>query len=122
MTVTESKSFFFKKALPIIGFFLGPILISVGIFIQGTLWKVLLIVLGSVLLLNLYFLRKPNSRPSKNTCSVCNGSGSIKQTAFSEHSVKNCQSYRATTRICGMCKGTGLELTETSDNQKELQN
>jgi hypothetical protein len=103
--------------LPFIGFFLGPILISVGIFIQVLVWKILLIVIGSILLLNLYFIRKPNSKPSKNTCSVCNGSGSIKQSAFSEHSVKNCQSYRTVAKICGMCNGTGLVAPEKSENE-----
>ncbi len=112
MTTTETKSFPFKKVLPILGFFLGPILISIGIFIQGTLWKVLLIVLGSILLLSLYFLRKPISKTSQKTCSVCSGSGSIKQTAFPNHSVNNCQSYKTITKTCGMCNGTGVEPLE----------
>ena len=78
LTATESKSYFIKKVFPVLSFFLGPILISVGIFIPGVLWKVLLIVLGSGLLLSLYFSRRPSLKISDNICPVCNGAGSVK--------------------------------------------
>ena len=111
MTATETKSFFISKFLPIVGFILGPILISVGIFVQGIGWKILLIVLGSIFLFSLYFLRRPKLKTGEKICPVCNGTGSVKiQTnSLSEHSVKSCLSYRATTKTCGMCEGTGFE-------------
>jgi len=117
LTITESRSYFIKKVFPVLSFFIGPILISVGIFIPGVLWKVLLIVLGSGLLLSLYFSRRPSLKISDNVCPVCNGAGSVKiqGNSFTEHSVKNCMSYRVTTKTCGMCEGTGIENLESSD-------
>ena len=117
MTTAESKSYFIRKVFPVFSFILGPILISVGIFIPGVLWKVLLIVLGSGLLLSLYFSRRPSLKISDNICPICNGTGSVKiQTnSFTEHSVKNCMSYRVTTKTCGMCEGTGIENSESLD-------
>ena len=115
MTVNETKSFILTKLLPITAFILGPILISVGIFIEGIIWKILLIVLGSIFLFGLYFLRKSNLKTPEKICPVCNGTGSVKiqTTSLSDHSVKSCLSYRNTTKTCGMCEGTGLK------NQKE---
>ena len=85
LTATESKSYFIKKVFPVLSGILAgtqrrnrPILISVGIFIPGVLWKVLLIVLGSGLLLSLYFSRRPSLKISDNICPVCNGAGSVK--------------------------------------------
>ena len=119
LTATETKTFLLTKLLPITGFIIGPILISVGIFIQGFVWKVLLIVLGSIFLFSLYFLRKSNLKTPEKICPVCNGTGSVKiqTTSLSEHSVKSCLSYRNTTKTCGMCEGTGLKNQDDSETQ-----
>ena len=108
MTSNESKSFFMRKIFPIVGFVFGPILISIGIFIPGVMWKIVLIVFGSILLFSLYFLRKPSPRKSEELCSVCKGTGSINTTAYTEHSVKNCWSYQSKKETCGMCEGSGV--------------
>ena len=111
MTVTESKSIFRSKFFQFTCFFLGPILFSIGIFISGLLWKILFMVAGFGFVVGLYFSRKEYTKLPDDVCQVCHGSGSIKIKAsmMSEHSVKNCHSYRVGTKICGMCEGTGLK-------------
>ncbi len=124
MTTTESQSFFLKKVYPIISFIVGPILISVGIFVLGVLWKVLLIISGSVLILDFYFLRRPKIKTSEEICFTCNGTGAMKVSvnSMAEHSVKNCLSYRTTTTTCGMCGGTGLKNHEEDKKFIKLEN
>ncbi|MBY9001808.1 MAG: hypothetical protein KGD64_12895 [Candidatus Heimdallarchaeota archaeon] len=60
---------------------------------------------------------KPKSRNTENRCPVCNGAGSVKNQAgqMSEHYVKNCISYKATTSTCGFCAGTGYTLEKIID-------
>lgn len=110
----ESKSIFHSKYFQFTCFILGPILFSIGIFISGVLWKILLMVAGFGLIVGLYFSRKQYSKLTEGVCQVCQGTGSmkIKSSMMSEHSVKNCQSYRVGTQTCGMCEGTGLRKDE----------
>ena len=114
MTTTESQSFFLKKVYPIFSFIVGPILISAGIFVPGVLWKVLLILSGSVLILGFYFLRRPKIKTSGKICLTCNGTGAMKISvnSLAEHSIKNCLSYQTKTTTCGMCEGTGFKDLE----------
>jgi len=117
LTTSESRSFFKSKAFQISSFILGPILFSVGIFIQGLQWKILFMVLGFGLVVGLYFSRRLKSKLPEELCKVCHGTGSVKVKAsmMSEHSVKNCHSYRVSTTTCGMCEGTGLRKEEISN-------
>ena len=112
--VAQSK--FFMKIFPIFSFFFGPILISIGIFIPNIIWKIIFIVAGSSLIIGLYLSRRINSMSSHDLCPACNGSGSIKDQSnqLSEHSVKNCLSYRGATRTCGLCEGTGKRKMKES--------
>jgi predicted membrane protein len=111
MTATESKSFFRSKFFQIASFIFGPILFSIGISIPTVYLKVIFMVLGFALVVSLYFSRKDYSKLSNEECKVCNGTGSVKIKAsmMSEHSIKNCHSYRVGTKTCGMCEGTGFK-------------
>ncbi len=117
VTVTETDSFFKGKFFQITSFILGPILISAGIFVLGTVWKIILITSGIGLLFGLYFSRKSFTKMSNDICDVCTGTGSVRlqSSMMSEHTVKNCLSYRATTKTCGMCEGTGLKSKDDSE-------
>ncbi|MCE7743269.1 MAG: hypothetical protein GOP50_12535 [Candidatus Heimdallarchaeota archaeon] len=116
MIALETKSYFMRKIFPVVSFVLGPIFVSIGIFIPNILWKVIFILLGSSLVIGLYLSRKINSGVSKDVCSLCHGTGSVKlqSTLMAEHSVKSCLSYRAGIKTCGMCEGTGLKTVEIS--------
>lgn len=117
MSSTTSQSTFRKRILPIFSFVFGPILISVGIFVPNILWKIIFIVAGSSLVISLYLSRRINPLSSQELCPVCHGSGSVKNQSdqLSEHFVKSCLSYKATTRTCGMCEGTGKKKQQLSD-------
>ncbi len=114
MGSTANKSNFRKRFFPIFSFVFGPILVSVGIFIPNILWKIIFIVAGSSLVISLYLSRRINPISSQELCPACHGSGSVKNQSdqLSEHFVKSCLSYKATTRTCGMCEGTGKRKQE----------
>ena len=120
MTVLESKSFFHTRFFKILSFILSPILISIGIFISGLLWKILFISLGFILITSLYLSTRYKSKLPKNVCPVCFGTGSVKINScmISEHAVKNCLSYNIETHTCGMCEGTGKKNPEQSQESK----
>lgn len=111
------QSYFRKRIFPIFSFVFGPILISVGIFVPNILWKIIFIVAGSSLVISLYLSRRINPLSSQELCPACHGSGSVKNQSdqLSEHFVKSCLSYKATTRTCGMCEGTGKKKQQLSD-------
>ena len=111
------QSYFRKRILPIFSFVFGPILISVGIFVPNVLLKIIFIVLGSSLIISFYLSRRVNSAPPHELCPACHGSGSVKNQSdqLSEHYVKNCLSYKATIRTCGMCDGTGKKKQLLTD-------
>ena len=111
------QSYFRKRIFPIFSFVFGPILISVGVFVPNILWKIIFIVLGSVLIISLYLSRRVTTAASQDLCPACHGSGSVKNQSdqLSEHYVKNCLSYKATTLTCGMCDGNGRKKQQSSD-------
>ncbi|MHA1551692.1 MAG: hypothetical protein ACTSQC_07085 [Candidatus Heimdallarchaeaceae archaeon] len=117
MGSTTNKSNFRNRILPIFSFVFGPILISVGIFVPNILWKIIFIVVGSGLIVSFYLSRRVNSASPQELCPACHGSGSVKNQSdqLSEHFVKNCLSYKATTRTCGMCEGTGKRKQRLSE-------
>ena len=116
MTITQPKSVFRSKFFQVTSFILGPILISIGIFVVGIYLKIIFMVSGIGLIIGLYFSRRLNNKLPEDICNVCNGTGTIKikSSMMSEHSVKNCHSYRVGTKTCGMCEGTGLKKNEGS--------
>ena len=96
-----NQAYFRKRILPVFSFVFGPILISVGVFVPNVLWKIIFIALGSSLIISLYLSRRVNSASAQELCHVCHGSGSVKNQSdqLSEHFVKNCLSYKATTCV-----------------------
>lgn len=117
MSSTTNQSYFQRRILPIFSFVFGPIFISVGIFIPNILWKIIFIVLGSSLIISFYLSRRVTTASPHELCPACHGSGSVKNQSdqLSEHFVKNCLSYKATTRTCGMCEGIGKKKQQLTD-------
>ena len=117
MTITETRSVFKSKFFQITSFFLGPVLFSIGIFVTVLYLKIIFMVTGAGLVIGLYLSRSIKSKLPDDICAVCSGTGSVKIKAsmMSEHSVKNCHSYRVSTQTCGMCEGTGLKSKEKND-------
>lgn len=117
MGSTTNQSNVRKRILPVFSFVVGPVLISVGIFVPNILWKIIFIVVGSSLIISLYLSRRINPSSPQELCPACHGSGSVKNQSdqLSEHFVKSCLSYKATTRTCGMCEGTGKRKQQLSE-------
>ncbi len=107
MSVSTKTSFTYRSILSIGLVILGLSLIIVRIWIDSSLWKIVLIAVGASIALFGYLSTRTISQLNDHKCPICKGTGSTCSRACISCSIKSSK--------CTYCNGTGRIVKESKE-------
>ncbi|MCK4844754.1 MAG: hypothetical protein KAS95_03695 [Candidatus Heimdallarchaeota archaeon] len=107
MAVSTKTSFTYRSILSIGLMIIGLSLIIVGIWIDSSLWKIILIAVGAAITFFGYLSTRIISQLKNHKCPICKGTGSTCSRACITCSIKSSK--------CTYCNGTGRISKENQE-------